>query len=105
MVEELSTETVRERLDRDERFDLVDIRDEEAYDRGHLPGAEHLTVEDLEETVADREWADDVVIYCYVGETSVQAARLVERYGDADTVASVDGGYEAWEADEAMPVE
>ncbi|MFC4436272.1 MULTISPECIES: rhodanese-like domain-containing protein [Natrialbaceae] len=97
MVDELDPETVRERIERDDEFDLVDIRDGEDYDEGHLPGAEHATIEELEETVVDRDWADDVVVYCYIGKTSVQAARLVEEYGDAEAVASMAGGYDAWE--------
>ncbi|GAA0672756.1 rhodanese-like domain-containing protein [Natronoarchaeum mannanilyticum] len=101
MVEEVSPAAVRERIERDEEFDLVDVRDEDAYEDGHLPGAESVTIEELEESVVDRDWADDVVVYCYIGETSIQAARLIEEYGDADSVASMDGGYEAWESIEA----
>ncbi|WP_306055089.1 rhodanese-like domain-containing protein [Natronococcus wangiae] len=104
MVDELDPETVRERIERGDEFDLVDIRDDEDYEEGHLPEAEHLTIEELEETVVDRDWADDVVVYCYVGKTSVQAARLVEEYGDAETVASMAGGYDAW-APESLEVE
>jgi len=97
MVEELPPETVRERIENDEEFDLIDIRGDEDYAEGHLPEAEHLTVDELEDAVVDRDWADDVVVYCYVGQTSVQAARLIEEYGDADRVASMAGGYDAWE--------
>ncbi|NKE35111.1 rhodanese-like domain-containing protein [Natronococcus sp. JC468] len=96
MVAELDPETVRERIDGDGEFDLLDVRDAKAYEEGHLPGAEHVTIEELEDTVADREWADDVVVYCYIGQTSVQAARLIEEYGDVDAVASMAGGYDAW---------
>ncbi|WP_254538398.1 rhodanese-like domain-containing protein [Halomarina litorea] len=97
MVEELTPAAVHERIEGDAAFDLIDIRDDDAYEDNHLPTAEHVTVEELEETVVDRDWADEVVVYCYVGQTSVQAARLVEKYGNADSVASMAGGYEAWE--------
>lgn len=101
MVEELPPETVREYLDDGTEFDLVDIRDEEDYEEGHVPGAENLTVDELEETVVERDWADDVVVYCYVGQTSIQAARLIAEYGDAESVASMEGGYDAWDPAEA----
>lgn len=101
MVEEISPETVRDRIERGGEYDLVDIRDDEDYAEDHLPGAEHLTVEELEESVVERNWADDVVVYCYVGQTSVQAARLLEEYGDAETVRSMAGGYDAWDAAES----
>lgn len=101
MAEELSPETVRERIERDEEFDLIDIRGDEDYAEGHLPEAEHLTVDELEDTVVDRDWADNVIVYCYIGQTSIQAARLIEEYGDAERVASMAGGYDAWEPAEA----
>ncbi|UPM45120.1 rhodanese-like domain-containing protein [Halocatena salina] len=98
MIEKISPKTVRKRLERGEDFDLIDIRDRESYTDGHLPDAKHLTVESLENTVADRDWADEVIIYCYVGQTSTQAARLVTRYGNTRDVKSMAGGYEAWES-------
>lgn len=101
MVEELMPETVRERIEQDDEFDLIDVRDDDAYADGHLPGAEHVTIEQLEATVVDRDWADDVIVYCYVGKTSVQAARLIEEYGNAESVASMAGGYDDWEPLEA----
>ncbi|SEW24614.1 rhodanese-like domain-containing protein [Natrinema salifodinae] len=101
MVDELTPETVRERIDRGDEFDLIDVRGDDAYADGHLPGAEHVTIEELEETVVDRDWADDVIVYCYVGKSSIQAARLIEEYGNAESVASMAGGYDAWEPVEA----
>lgn len=103
MVEKLPPETVREYLERDEEFDLVDIRDEEDYADGHVEGAENLSIEELEDTVVERAWADDVVVYCYIGQTSIQAGRLIEEYGDADSVASMAGGYDAWDPAETEP--
>lgn len=98
MVEKISPETVRERIERDSEFDLVDIRSDEDYTDEHIPGAEHLTVDELEHTVDDRDWADEVIVYCYIGQTSVQAARLITEYGNADVVMSMSGGYDAWES-------
>mgnify|MGYP000471763630 CR=1 FL=1 len=101
-IEEIGPEAVTERIGGDDKFDLLDVRDGDAYADGHLPGAEHVTIEALEETVAEREWAEVVIVYCYVGETSIQAARLIEKYGDADRVISMAGGYEAWESPTAV---
>ncbi|GGL43345.1 rhodanese-like domain-containing protein [Halarchaeum sp. CBA1220] len=96
MAPELHPDDVESRLD-DEDFTLVDIRDPEAYEQGHVPGAENLTLEELEQIVEEREWNDTVAFLCYVGKSSQQAARFVERYGDADDVYSVAGGIDAWD--------
>ncbi|TMT85287.1 rhodanese-like domain-containing protein [Haloterrigena sp. H1] len=102
MIEEVSTETVRERLERGDEFDLIDIREDEDYAEGHLPEADHVTIEELEEIVETRNWADEVVVYCYRGNSSIQAARLIAEYGDAERVVSMAGGYQDWEPLEAV---
>lgn len=77
---------------------VVDIRDADAYAEGHIPGAENVPMDDLEAVVEAYDWDDEVVVACYVGETSVQAARFIDHYADAD-VATMAGGYEAWTGD------
>lgn len=76
--------------------DVIDIRDRDDFEEGHIPGAKNIPLDDLEEAVDDREWDDEVVVVCYVGQTSRQAARLIDAYADDATVASMAGGYEDW---------
>ncbi|GGM73424.1 rhodanese-related sulfurtransferase [Halarchaeum rubridurum] len=98
MPAELTPTETSERLD-DEDFTLVDIRDPEAYAEGHVPGAENLTLDELEAIVEEREWNDTVAFLCYIGKSSQQAARFVEEYGDAGEVYSVAGGMDEWDGD------
>ncbi|WP_101295502.1 rhodanese-like domain-containing protein [Halegenticoccus soli] len=98
MVAETPPEEVRARLEAGEGFDLVDIRDADAYDEAHIPGAENVPLDDLEDAVDDREWADEVIVACYVGESSVQVARFLDARTDAE-VSSMAGGYDAWRGD------
>lgn len=80
-----------------ETAEVIDIRDRDDFEEGHIPGAENVPLDDLEDVVDDREWSDEVVVACYVGQTSQQAARLIDAYADDATVASMAGGYEAWD--------
>lgn len=77
--------------------ELIDVRDRERYEEGHIPGAESVPLDDLEDVVDRREWSDEVVVACSVGETSRQATRLIDAYAEDATVASMSGGYEAWD--------
>lgn len=97
MVEELTPEEVREKLDDD--VQIVDIRPEPEYRRGHIPGAINIPMHELPSRIDEYEWGDDVVVACPVGQSSIQAARLIGSYedADADAVASMEGGYEEWE--------
>lgn len=98
MVEEIPPATVNDRLD-DETVEVVDIRDSDAYTEGHIPSAENVPLDDLEDVVTERDWADTVVAACYIGETSVQAARLIDAYAEESDVRTMAGGYEDWTYD------
>ncbi|MFB6352884.1 MAG: rhodanese-like domain-containing protein [Halobacteriales archaeon] len=100
MVEEREPEEVKAALDAGEDLQIVDIRQPEEYSRGHLPGALNLPLDRLPAEVQDHEWGDDVLVVCPIGESSIQAARLLQSYEGVDEdarVASLAGGYAAWE--------
>jgi rhodanese-related sulfurtransferase len=80
---------------------IVDIRDERAFDRGHVPDSESIPFPELTTRVADLEGADRIVTVCPHGIASQQAARLIGSYeGTADArVESLRGGIEAWQED------
>ena len=102
MVEEVSPEALHERLEAGDDVQVVDIRPEAEYDRGHVPGALNLPMDRFAAGIEDVEWGEDVVVACPIGKSSVQAARLLGSYegvADEARVASLDGGYRAWEYD------
>lgn len=100
MVEEREPDEVKAALETGEDLQIVDIRQSDEYARGHLPGAVNLPLDRLPAEVQDYEWGDDILVVCPVGESSIQAARLLQSYEgvDADArVASMAGGYAAWD--------
>ncbi len=101
MVEELTSEELKRRLDAGEDVLVVDIRGEPEFRRGHIPGAVNVPFHAFAGAVEDRDWRGDVVMACPVGQSSKQAARLLESYEGVDpdetTVYNLDGGYRAWE--------
>ncbi len=99
MVEEIDVEELQALLDRDEPLRIVDIRDERAFDRGHIPTSESIPFPQLTTRIAELDGAKRVVTVCPHGIASRQAAELVGTYeGTADArVESLHGGIEAWE--------
>ena len=96
----MSMAEVRTRIERDTNdLVLLDVREKEAYDRGHLPGAKHLPRGQLELRV-DRELPDPsarILTYCQLGRVSTLAAATLRTMGFPRAVA-LDGGFEAWVA-------
>ena len=78
-------------------FHLVDVREQDEWGRGHLPGARHLgkglIERDIEATIPDRDAS--IVLYCGGGYRSALAADALREMGYT-RVGSMWGGWRAW---------
>jgi rhodanese-related sulfurtransferase len=96
-IREVTSDEVKTRLDRGEKFLLVDVREESEYAKDHLPGSIHLgrgiLERDIEERVADLD--SDMVLYCGGGFRSALAADNLQKMGYRN-VSSMDGGIRGW---------
>jgi adenylyltransferase/sulfurtransferase len=96
-IPEVSVDEVQSRMDRGEKWALLDVREREEYREGHLEGALSLPRGFLEirveETVPDK--SAPVIAYCAGGVRSLIAARTLKEMG-YDNVVSMAGGYTAW---------
>ncbi|MFP1740336.1 thiosulfate sulfurtransferase GlpE [Lonsdalea quercina] len=75
---------------------LVDIRDPQSFAAAHVPGAVHLTNDSLNGFVDGADLAQPVMVLCYHGISSRNAAQYLLSLGFS-SVYSVDGGFEAWQ--------
>lgn len=96
-IRETNVGEVKQRLDRSDKFHLVDVREESEFARGHLPGAIHLSKgiieRDIEAAIPDK--SSPVVLYCGGGFRSALAAENLQRMGYTN-VLSMDGGWSGW---------
>jgi len=85
----------------DRRVRIVDIRDQRAFDRGHLPESECIPFPELTTRITELEDASRIVTVCPHGIASQQAAQLIGSYAGTESarVESLRGGIEAWERD------
>ena len=96
-IRELTVDDVKAKLDRGERFVLVDVREESEWARDHLPGAVHLGKGVIERDVEQRvpDTGTEIVLYCGGGFRSALAADNLQRMGYTN-VWSMDGGVRDW---------
>jgi rhodanese-related sulfurtransferase len=96
-VRECTIADVKARLDRGDRFHLIDVREESEFAAAHLRGARHLgrgiLERDIETVIPDPQ--ADIVLYCGGGYRSALAAENLQKMG-YQRVISMDGGYRAW---------
>jgi thiosulfate sulfurtransferase len=74
---------------------IVDIRDDAAFAAGHIKNSTHLTNGSLHSFMSDVEFDTPVIVCCYHGNSSQQAAQFLIHQG-FEEVYSLDGGFEAW---------
>jgi rhodanese-related sulfurtransferase len=96
-VQEVSIDEVKARLDRGEKFLLVDVREESEYAKDHLPGAIHLGKGIIERDIEERapELSTPLILYCGGGYRSALAADNLQTMGYTN-VLSMDGGIRGW---------
>ena len=78
---------------------VVDIRDRESYQEGHIPGAVLLNDETIEDFMSAADKIRPLVVCCYHGHSSQNAAEFLVQQEFTD-VYSLDGGYAAWASQE-----
>lgn len=96
-VKETTVDDVKRRLERSDKFVLIDVREESEFAKDHLPGALHLgkgTIErDIEKRVPDLNTL--MILYCGGGFRSALAADNLQKMGYANVI-SMDGGIREW---------
>jgi rhodanese-related sulfurtransferase len=96
-VKETNVDTIKSRLDRGDKFLLVDVREDNEYAKDHLPTAVHMgrgVIErDVEQKVPDL--ATEMVLYCGGGFRSALAADNLQKMGYTNVI-SMDGGIREW---------
>jgi rhodanese-related sulfurtransferase len=96
-VKETNVADVKRRSDAGEKFVLVDVREDNEWAKGYLPGAVHLgkgiIERDIEQKVPDT--GAKVILYCGGGFRSALAAENLQKMGYTN-VESMDGGWKGW---------
>lgn len=77
----------------------IDIRDDEAWRVGHLPGARHHSEDDLDEGLERIDSEQTVIIVCEDGDASAKVAERLSGEGDRKAV-SLKGGMKAWRSED-----
>ena len=74
---------------------FIDIRDPASFAAGHLRGAVHLSQANVDLFLANTAPDHALVVYCYHGNSSQNAADWLGEQGFSEVV-SLDGGYDVF---------
>ena len=80
---------------RDELF-LLDVREHDEWDAGHVPGAVHIPMRDLGSRQSELPTDRTILCVCRSGNRSGMVTKELVEAGY--TVENLDGGLQSWEA-------
>ena len=103
---EISPEEVKTKLDRSEKFTLLDVREPEEYQVARIAGSKHLPMGDVPARVHQELDPDEhVVVVCHHGVRSLTVTNWLRQQG-FDKAQSLRGGIDAWsrQIDRKVPV-
>ncbi len=91
------TDEVRQRLARNEKFTVLDVREHSEWISGHIPNAKHIPLMELPTRIAELNKADEIVVVCHSGGRSYNASEYLAQMGY--NVVNMLGGMSAWRGD------
>ena len=96
--------SIQDAADKLSEFAVVDIRDPQSFSMGHMPGALHLSNDNFAEFLNNTAEEKPVLVVCYHGVSSQQAANVIAQQGFKN-VYSMDGGFETWKLSQQVVTE
>lgn len=78
---------------------LMDVREKDEYQSGHIPGADHFPLSELGTTYAQLDKNQPYYVVCQVGGRSGRACEFLEAQGF--DVINVTGGMNEWQGEVA----
>jgi rhodanese-related sulfurtransferase len=96
-VKETNVADVKRTIDGGERFLLVDVREDNEWASGHIPGAVHMGRGIIERDIEVKvpETSTKMILYCGGGFRSALVADNLQKMGYTN-VESMDGGWRGW---------
>jgi len=86
---------VKSKIDRGDRFVLIDVREPHEYQICHIPQAKLIPLGDLPKRVNELDSADEIVAHCKSGMRSAKAVDFLKQAG-FKKVRNMTGGILAW---------
>jgi adenylyltransferase/sulfurtransferase len=103
-VPHISAPELKAKLDRSERFVLLDVREPFEYDICRIPGSRLIPLGQLPSRMSELDSADEIVLQCKSGARSARALKLLQEAGFGK-LSNLEGGIVAWsdEVDPSVP--
>ena len=94
-IREIDVFELQARMERGDRFQLIDVREPWEADINHIEGAELIPLGELPDRIDELDPAASYVVHCKMGGRSANAVAQMQQAGFRDVV-NLEGGINAW---------
>ncbi|KYD27625.1 rhodanese-like domain-containing protein [Parageobacillus toebii] len=96
-IKEITAAEVKEKLERGEKLNLVDVREDEEVALGMIPGAKHIKMGEIPSRLDEFNKEEEYIFVCRSGRRSENVCRYLQELGY--NVRNMVGGMLEWEGD------
>ncbi|MCA1023957.1 rhodanese-like domain-containing protein [Halobacillus litoralis] len=94
-IKEVTPQEVENKLEENEEFTIIDVREDEEVAEGMIPGARHIKLGDIPQSVDQLPKDESYVMVCRSGRRSMNASEFMKEKGFSD-VSNMEGGMLKW---------
>ncbi len=96
-IERIEVPELHRRLEGRDRLQVLDVRERDEWDEGHIPGSVNTPYHDLDSLPEGIDAERPVAVLCASGQRAAVGASLAKRHGAVEVLHVVDGGVPRWE--------
>ncbi|MBC7912172.1 MAG: hypothetical protein H7Y30_16820 [Pyrinomonadaceae bacterium] len=102
---EITATELKERMDRGDDIQLIDVREQNEYDHARIPQATLIPLGQVVNRMSEIDASRDTVVHCKMGGRSARAIEALQRAGFTGQLTNLKGGITAWsnEVDPSVP--
>ena len=104
-MEEITATELKQRLDRGDDLQIIDVREQKEYDVARLEGSKLIPLGQVVSRMGEIDAGRETVVHCKLGGRSAKAIEALKAAGFGGRLVNLKGGITAWsdEVDPSVP--
>jgi rhodanese-related sulfurtransferase len=98
-MKEISAVELKERLDKGEDIQIIDVREPNEYDVAKIPDSKLIPLGQVVARMDEIDQSRETVVHCKGGGRSARAIEALQRAGYSGSLSNLRGGITAWSND------
>ena len=98
-MEEITAKELKERLDKGDDLQIIDVREPNEYEAARLEGSKLIPLGQVVGRMNEIDAGRETVVHCKMGGRSAKAIEALQRAGFAGRLVNLKGGITAWSND------